>query len=255
MTTSEVAGARPATSPLEDVLQSRRWVLRRRPFAHVIATDVFTAPVYDELVLEFQAYVETESALRYAEQHDFFGRPLVPPLPARMSLFMSAPFQRIFADIFGVPTTGRTTGGVHRHRPGSRNGFPHNDISPEQLSVAFPVNEIADTGEGDGDPASATGKTVRAVAILYYLNNPPWSPGDGGGTGLYEHWSDDVSRPAAFAPPRNNTLLAFECTPYSYHSFMANRSQRDSIIVFLYRPLESFLDQWGVDGLAQFAEG
>jgi hypothetical protein len=96
---------------------------------------------------------------------------------------------------------------------------------------------------------------VRAASVIFYLNNPKWKPGDGGGTGLYRHWSDPVMFPAAVAPPLNNSFLAFECSPYSYHAFLANRQRRDSIIVFLYRELEDFVQQWGVEGLSQYADG
>jgi hypothetical protein len=253
--TTEQADAAARQTSLRDMLFCRRWVLRRHPFVHVVATNVFRPAVYQQMVAVFRSYIADGSALRYDGKHDFYGAPLIPPLPHPLSVFMSAEFQKVFVDIFGVPTTGHTTGGAHRHTKGSRNGFPHNDISPERLSVVLPANEIADTGfaaaaSADGDPET----TVRALAILFYLNNGPWNPGDGGGTGLYRHWGDDVARPAAVAPPIDNSLLAFECSPYSYHGFITNRNRRDSIIVFLYRSLESYLAQWGVDGLSQFAD-
>jgi hypothetical protein len=242
-----------AYTELDDLLSNRRWMLRQQPFQHVIADNVFKREAYREIVQAFRGYVGDGARLLYDGKHDFYGAPLIPPLPAPLSVFMSAEFQQVFIDIFGVPTTGHTTGGAHRHKPGSRNGFPHNDISPEQLSVALPPNEIATTVAA-APTGTDPGQTVRAVAMLFYLNNGPWRPGDGGGTGLYRHWSDDVARPAAVAPPINNSLLAFECTPYSYHSFITNNSRRDSIIVFLYRSLQSYLDQWGADGVSQFAE-
>jgi 2-oxoglutarate-Fe(II)-dependent oxygenase superfamily protein len=235
---------------LAGVLANRRWLVSRRPFRHVRAGNVFTPAFYEELRAAFEARVDDEAALHYARQHDFYGAPMRADTTGPLGVFWAPRLHQAFLDIFGVEFSGLVTGGVHRHHPGSRDGFPHNDISPEHLS-ALPDGEVLVSG----DEQPADGPYVRAVAILYYLNNGPWRPGDGGETGLYRHWSDPVAEPAATAPPRDNTLLAFECTPYSYHSFRANQRRRDSIIMFLHRSLGGYLDQWGDDGIAQYADG
>jgi 2OG-Fe(II) oxygenase superfamily len=78
-----------------------------------------------------------------------------------------------------------------------------------------------------------------------YLCNPDWIEGDGGETGLYGSREDPVDRPIAVVPPINNSLLMFECTPYSYHSFLSNgRSPRNSVIVWLHREKVEVLSRW-----------
>jgi Rps23 Pro-64 3,4-dihydroxylase Tpa1-like proline 4-hydroxylase len=91
---------------------------------------------------------------------------------------------------------------------------------------------------------------VRAVAVLFYVGNEPWRPGDGGETGLYETADLPVDRPSVAVPPVNNRLLAFECTPTSFHSFISNRrSGRTSMIQWLHRSREEAVGRWGENSL------
>jgi hypothetical protein len=242
---------------LSMALKNRRWVLRRRPFSHVSAREVFVDDVYEGLVEAFNAYGGETPQVIYNEKHDFLGGPIRFPVDPRLSPLFSFDFLNVFADIFGVPTLRFVTGGVHRHDIDSRNGFPHNDIQPENLEQTYAgpglLGVVSPEGFGDHD-VGPSGQSVRAIAIIYYLNNEAWNVGDGGGTGLYQHWSDSVGDPYVQAPPISNSVFAFECTPYSYHSFISNRKRRNSFIVFLYRSLENYVAQWGEDGLTQFAD-
>ena len=48
-----------------------------------------------------------------------------------------------------------------------------------------------------------------------------------------------VTAPAVRVPPLNNSLLVFENTPRARHAFIANqRSPRNSVILWLHRPVE-----------------
>lgn len=220
---------------LEQVLANRRWAWRRSPFAHVVAWNVFRPRVYGDLVQAFQAFIQSDGALKYSDEHDFVGGPLTPDVAPPLDVFLSPTWHDVFGRLFGLDLIRHTSAGVHRHRPGSRSGFPHNDIKIERSAEGVDC--------------------VRAVALLFYLNSPEWRPGDGGGTGLYRHWSNPVDQPNIVIPPVDNSLLAFECSPYSYHAFLTNRRARDSIVVFLYRPLADFQAQWGPEGLSQYADG
>jgi hypothetical protein len=201
---------------------------------------VFDQATYNAIRETFQRVVEDGTSVEYTAKHDFLGGPLTEAAPEPLHVFLSPAWHQIFARIFNVNLVPQISAGLHRHRPGSRNGFPHNDIKPEELS-----------------PSAASGpiQTVRALSILYYLGNGPWHPPDGGGTGLYRHWSDAVEEPVRLVPPIGNSLLAFPCSPFSYHSFLANTRRRDSIIVFLYRRLDEFMIEWGDEGLSQYADG
>jgi hypothetical protein len=238
---------------MNEVLANRRWTLRRKPFRHIVARHVFHEEAYRSIVKSFESSIKDPVMMHYNEQHDFIGGPLTADTHGPLSLFLSPRFHAIFIRAFNLDYNGLASAGLHRHLPGSRSGFPHNDISPEQLGAPGSAIETVP----DGDPlgqASKSGKSVRAAAILFYLNNDAWQVTDGGGTGLYRHWSNPVDDPVVLAPPCGNTILAFECSPYSYHSFTFNNRQRDSVIVFLHRSLDSYLQQWGVDGIMQYAD-
>jgi hypothetical protein len=61
-------------------------------------------------------------------------------------------------------------------------------------------------------------ETIRAIAVLYYLHNPRWHPGDGGETGIYSYHRQPVLGPTKAVPPINNSLLLFECRSNSFIS-------------------------------------
>ena len=53
-------------------------------------------------------------------------------------------------------------------------------------------------------PDISARETIRAVAMIYYLNNESWVAGDGGETGLYSSVHDPVSKPTVVVPQINN---------------------------------------------------
>jgi len=229
---------------LQPLLASRRWRWRTSPFPHVVAENVFAADVYQQLAVDYRALLNDAG---YNSKHDFFGSSLFPGQCGSLELFLSRAWYTLFTKLFNAEEPGFLTAGVHRHRPGSRNGFPHNDIYPEPVRSRPPGTDMINFGD-------RSEQAVRAVAILFYLNNGPWSPGDGGETGLYWDWKDPVSEPAESVPPRDNTLLAFGCNPHAYHSFLSNRKRRDSVISFVYRGLGNYLTLWAEEGVRQYAE-
>jgi hypothetical protein len=242
----------PERWSLADVLANRRWLWRRQPFPHVIARDVFRPVIYERIAQAFREYLDGDPRLAYTAEHDFVGGPLDAAAPSALGFLRSAEWCGVFPAMFGFEPVDHVSAGVHRHRPGSRNGFPHNDVKAERIASlpgsAHPLAErLAPAGEGL--------PCIRAAAILFYLNNDGWRAGDGGGTGVYRHWSDPVQAPVSVAPPVNNSLLAFACSPFSYHAFLANRTPRDSCVLFLYRTLDSYLETWGTEGLSQYADG
>jgi hypothetical protein len=234
MTQTAAEVTRPASSQLVEVLANRRWEWRRSPFPHIVGRNVFRPPAYASLVTAFEEYADS-GAIQYTPLHDFVGGPLNATAPAPLQVFLTDEWRRTFSRLFDVPLISHRSAGIHRHSPGSRSGFVHNDIKVERTDTAVDC--------------------VRAVAILFYLNSPEWQAGDGGGTGLYRHWQDPVDEPESVVSPLDNSLLAFECSPFSYHSFLANRLPRDSVVVFLYRELAGYLVRWGPEGLSQYADG
>jgi hypothetical protein len=255
--TAVLAPTRPA-APLNDLLANRRWWQCDAPFPHYVATSVFTPDVYRSLVADFRAKLHRSG---YLAQHDLHGTTFEPGLTGPLSLFVSRPWHDLVAGLFGVRATGHVSGGTHHHDVGSKDGLPHNDLNPGWFidydsadGIVLPQHSLCSYTSGVTTSASSPPRRViRAVAVLYYLDNPPWRPGDGGETALYLSVTDPVDAPAARIAPRNNTLLAFECTPYSYHGFLANRvSPRNSVVMWLHREPADVEARWGTGVIEEF---
>ena len=90
------------------------------------------------------------------------------------------------------------------------------------------------------------------MSLLFYLANGPWHPGDGGETALYASSSDAaLTGPAATVAPVDNSLVLFECTPYSWHTFLSNRVRpRESLVMWLHRSKQDTVDRWGEASIA-----
>ena len=257
MTTAPAARATDA--PLAALLANRRWERRRRPFPHVVATNVFTADACDALAAAFRAELARAGA-GYLARHDLHGITLTSDA-GPLGVFASRAWHDLLARLFGVEATGDVSVGLHHHEAGSASGFPHTDLNsawfPADVGEA-PVrlarpDEIEYTTGRAMRPGARGREVVRAVACLFYVNNPGWRPGDGGATGLYASAGDPPTRPVAVVPPVDNSLLAFECTPFSYHGFIGNRvNPRDSVVMWLHRDRTDADRRWGAQSIVPF---
>ena len=247
--------------PLDRLLSNRRWLRRSEPFPHVVARDVFRDDVYDRLESAFAGFLarkpaDTPAAERFTRRirgYDASTLSFRPGMAGEFSLFTSRPWHDMLAALAGVTATGDVEAGLHHHAAGSRRGTIHNDLNPGWFAEATDI-----AGINLSDPAACSYRhgthaagvrvhqTVRAVAMIYYVNNPVWKAGDGGETALFASASGPVGAPAAVVPPVNNSLVAFECTPYSYHAFLSNRAgPRNSMILWLHRPRAEAVKRWG----------
>jgi hypothetical protein len=243
-----------ASDRLQDVLGSKRWRRVSYPFSHVVAEDVLAPAFYARF--ETQVLDRLRSFTRNMPNYDALGYTITSADDGPLAVFHSRPWHDLIANVMGVKATGDLNIALHHHEVGSKNGTVHNDLNP---------GWFVDEGRPDGitmaDPArcgywhgtNAIGPTyerVRAVAVLLYVGNGRWSPGDGGETGLYARADVPVDRPNLAVPPHNNTLLAFECTPTSFHSFISNRrAGRTSMIQWLHRSRAEAVDRWGENTL------
>jgi 2OG-Fe(II) oxygenase superfamily len=250
-----------ADVPVESALANRRWLCRAKPFPHVVATNVFTTETYRRLEASFQATIDRVLGRAYLDEHDIHGTTLLPADTDAYSPLLSTGWHDMLADMLGIPATGHVMCGVHHHTIGSADGFPHNDLNPGwfdgdprpgsvELSSPYTVDY---TSGRILDERADPRERVRAAALLFYLANDPWSPGAGGETGLYRKATDPVDRPVVRVPPVNNSLLAFECTPRSYHGFISNnRSSRNSIVMWLHRTKADAISRWGEDAITSY---
>jgi hypothetical protein len=259
-------GAQASARGLEASLSSRRWLRRSRPFAHIVGNDVFTAEVYDEMVAAFRGLLRPAdgSPGRFARTmpgYDALGMLFRPDLDGPFALFVSRAWRDLLAGVVGVDVTEHVSGALHHHPVGSADGELHTDLNPgwfvdvEPRADGMVVADHTACRYGDGQPRRPgvrPRELIRAVAVIYYLANPRWVRGAGGVTGLYAAANDPVRSPAAAVPPVNNSILVFECTPWSLHSFLRNRTQRrNCVAMFLHQRREDVAARWGEEAITK----
>jgi hypothetical protein len=176
------------------------------------------------------------------------------------SPFVSPSWRDLMARLLAPDSTREVNVTLHHHEPGSLSGVPHNDLNPgwfvdvecrSDIVVADPAACSYRSGRSVEDRPVV--ERVRSVAIIYYLANPETHKDDSGATGLYEFGSDPVNRPAAVVPPRNNSLVAFECSPFSFHSFITNHSaERNCLVMWLHRRKEEVVRRWGAHSIVDW---
>ncbi|WP_067431680.1 2OG-Fe(II) oxygenase [Nocardioides jensenii] len=251
----EVANDTEREWNLPDLLAHRQWVRREWPFPYIVAQNVFKAEFYQELDAQFRDLERTNPEMfrRDMKGYDASATELSHHCDGPLSVFASRSWHDMLAKIWGVQATGDVAASLHHHEPGGASGWPHNDLAngwypdrelkPDevQLSNSAEVNYY----HGRVKPETPARETVRAVALLYYLGNPEWQPGDGGETGLFTTFSGAGQGPAVVVPPINNSLVMFECTPFSWHAFQTNRTPRNSLVWWLHRTKEDAVARWG----------
>lgn len=256
--------AAPPTAPagpLREHLANRRWVRRLTPFPHVVAQNVFTEAFAAALDDHFR-WIEKahpETFRRDMAGYDASGAQLDNFRDGPLGVFVSREWHDLVAGVAGVRATGDVSASVHHHDPGGASGWPHNDLNPGWFGgpppgpdeIRLPGDTEVDYNHGTRPDGVSARETVRAVSILYYLANDPWQPGDGGETGLYRHCRADAL--GAAVAPVNNSLVLFECTPYSWHGFLSNRVRaRNSVVMWLHRDRAEAVERWGGDAIVHW---
>ncbi len=241
---------------LGEVLAHRRWVRRQRPFPHVVAQNVFVPEFYAELEAHFRSierrhykgsnngYAAVTSEIRHH--------------PGPLQIFLSREWHDLIAGLGGVVrTTGDVTVALHHHEPGGEPGWPHHDLAPGWYGDPPPgphevqaEDDRVDYFTGACPDGVTARETIRAVSVLYYLGNPEWSPGDGGETGLYPSHASGLRQDGTMVPPINNSIVVFECTPYSWHAYAGYaRHERNCVVMWVHRPKQDVIDIWGESGI------
>ena len=248
-------------STLRPYLLSRRWLRRSWPFPHVVAYDVFVPSVYQSLVARVRQALGGLANDSYLDDHDIFGMTVTPETAAGLEPLTLRAWHDLMGELTAVQATGHVALGIHHHRIGSADGFPHNDLNlgwfasdPAAGGIELSRPEAVEYTTGVARVLGLIPReTVRAVAVLFYLDNGPWMPGDGGATGLYVRSTDPTRKPALIVPPLDNSLLAFECTPASWHGFISNRHRpRNSIIMWLHRSKSEVVARWGAGAIVPY---
>lgn len=246
---------------LNEILATRRWRHRLSPFPHFAAIDVFVPEFY--LTLEKELREILDRGLAEWNDPDRFSRNMLnsnayawnfpPDIEGPLAVFYSRGWHDLLSRLTKVECTMDVNGAMHHHQLDSQNGSVHRDLGvgwfsrQERRDGVNPMDlrRCSYTHGPTREQVAEARETVRAVTMIYYLANQPWSSGDGGETGFYCSESDPVERPALVVPPANNSLVCFENTPLSYHSFLSNKKNtRTSIILWLHRTKEATLARW-----------
>ena len=254
--TSMTSIVRPAASvsdaDLEHALGSRRWLRCTSPFPYVRATNVFAERTYQSIAAQYESLLGSGQFSRAIPGYDVSAFTVTNTTGGPLALFASRPWHDLLARLFGIDATGELNISLHHHAVGSQSGTPHNDLNPgwfiqgshQDGLVVYDPNDGYDYRYGSTSPDIPTIERVRGVAVIFYLANP--MGGAGGETGLYGSTSDPIHRPVAVVPPRNNSLVAFECTPSSFHGFMSNRrGVRNTLVMWLHRDKKEAVRRWG----------
>ena len=248
-------GASRATADLTAILAGRRWWVRTTPFRHVRADRVFVPELYEWMAADFRDRMEAGAFARDIPGYDVSAMAITPANAGAFGVFVSPAWREVMAGLLAPDSTREVNVTLHHHGVGSLSGTPHNDLNPGWfpddgascgISVADPA--VCSYRSGDGPVCQRMVERVRSVAIIFYLANPeadgnaPWA----GATGLYTRGSDPVDRPIEVVPPRNNSLVAFECTPFSFHSFITNPYlERNCLVMWLHRSKQEVIRRWG----------
>lgn len=245
-----------------DLLAHRRWVRRTRPFPHVYVRDVFVEEFHQRLVAEFERVRTAQPAVLtpVADGYSASGVTLTKVRNGPLEVFLSRAWHDLIERVAGVPGTGDVEGSLHHHEAGSPRGWPHHDLTPAYFpapapapgTVGLPAAGI-DLKTGARSAGTPARELVRAVAVLYYLANDEWKAGDGGETGLFADLAATTPVPAVTVPPLNNSMIVFECTPRSWHTFLGNNTAaRNCVVMWLHRPKQEAVQRWGGDRIVHW---
>jgi hypothetical protein len=245
------------------MILSQLWEYRL-PFRHFRAANVLKPEIYQAIASRFSTMLEANSAgkdspYRFAPTNANYDARILAideALAAAFAPLFSVELIEELHDIFGFPFLPVIDGALHSSPPGSRTGWIHTDLCAawfdESMRPAgpflFPRRDRCDYFTGSRKHAAAVPKKyVRAAALLFYLCNEGWVPGDGGETALYGAQEPSWRSSVGHIPPLSNSLLAFECSPHSYHRFMTNpRRVRNSVILWIHATPEVMESRWGL---------
>jgi hypothetical protein len=250
---------------LADVIANREWLRRTVPFHHVVARNVFRPDFYAALCGQLQELLasglsETPTRDRFSRNipgYDAYGVGLGAAQTGPVSLFTSPEWRDMMCGVFEIGPTPYVFAGAHHHAIGSSDGFVHNDFNPVWFpravhsEIQVPDQTVCAYKTGDGLlRADEKIEVARGAVAIFFLLNDEWRPGDGGETGLYDSASTSGAQPSVRWAPENNSLVAFECTPSSFHAFRSNRRlHRTSIIMWVHRTLEEATAKFGAERL------
>lgn len=239
------------------------WWEHSWPLRHYRATDVLDSDSYAAIRQTFNEILD-------ATDGDGVGRYTLKKLKRSYSARvlgindeLAAAFAPLFAeerlrsvsDFLGLEFVPRVEGALHSNPAGSETGWIHTDLcsgwfdeaGSDPDTLVFPRRGRCHYFTGQARTRDAEPREyIRAATLIFYLENDGWAPGDGGETGLYSSALETEHNQVTLVSPINNSLLLFECSPHSYHRFVANPGRmRNSIILWLHSEVDVATAKWG----------
>lgn len=136
---------------------------------------------------------------------------------------------------FGILVNKYIALSAHWHQAPAEPGFIHNDcnicsvLDDKNTDYTLTGNCYYSDDTESRQPNST--KICRSIASLYYLNNNPTKPNDGGTSiyGNYKFYSKIKDIPAT-----SNSVFTFAVKPNSYHGFSGARYNRSALVQWFH---------------------
>lgn len=233
----------------QHVIKNTTQIITSYPFSHILLPNFFQDAFYNELCDAFrykknQGLFEDFQAEQFSHLSNFdvYCWTLPPHSQEPFSFFYSTFWRDYIAKLFAIHLTDDVLVQLHHHQIDSNSCYVHSDFT----EVAFSDNSLAHGinpwyfqqdyfVRKSSHLDNHIKKRVRAIAIIYYLDNE-WQAGDGGETALFADKQNEI--PALKIAPINNTLLAFAISPESYHQFLSNKKTRNSLNMWFHTTVE-----------------
>lgn len=226
------------------------------PFNHVTILNAFEPLVVENLESVFNRNVAKSAPIgKVGETGEYFYSAVnyTPDLldinNSAISILASNALRELVCSILNVQTVPALMLGSHRHNPPSRDGWIHTDCAivsfpPDGPRVngfnVFQPNTGCNYSDDSRDRQPTSLKLARSVACLYYFGNRDWQQGDGGETALF---AIDRMSPVKKVAPIHNTLLAFEISPVSFHSYQACPNHTRDSFIWWYHSNVSWMEE------------
>ena len=222
------------------VSEDAKIIIDDNPFPHIIINNLFKDNIYEMISSNFMDMIGRTKPYKDlpGAVHDYAA--YIYGLKKEdckygYDFFVDDIWKNFNMLTFGVLLNKYIAMSVHWHEAPSKPGFVHNDYN---------ICSVIDEGETDftltgncyysDDTAARTPnaeKISRSIAILYYLNNEPTTPNDGG-TSVYGNYK--FHSKIKDIPATSNSVFVFAVQPNSYHGFTGANFNRSAMVQWFH---------------------
>jgi len=138
---------------------------------------------------------------------------------------------------------------LHYHQIGSPSSWIHNDYELVNFKHDPLPNDLnLFNGQVDyrtTEKFNDVFKRVRAIAIIYYINETPWLPGNGGETAFYldDVKDHELQKYEKTVAPLANRALIYEINPWSKHAFLSNIMYKRINLIQWYHTTVEYMNE------------